>query len=97
VTTPAGEPLGGNVELIVHIINIRFPLFWIINGAVFSDAGYVWQDFRSVNLRDIKYTAGPGLRLMTPVGLIRLDVGFKLDKLGQKGSWKAYLDIGQPF
>lgn len=97
LTTVEGDPKGGNVKLVLHIIDFRFPLFWWIDGAVFSDAGYLWQDLSSLDLRDIKYTAGPGIRLITPVGMIRFDIGFQLDRLGQKNSWQWYLDIGPPF
>jgi outer membrane translocation and assembly module TamA len=65
--------------------------------AVFSDAGYVWESFQSVDLKNIKYTAGPGLRLITPVGVLRYDVGFKLDRLGKPDSYRMYLDIGRAF
>ncbi|MBD3243815.1 MAG: BamA/TamA family outer membrane protein [Chitinivibrionales bacterium] len=74
-----GEPLGGNVKLVAHIIDFRFPLVWWFNGAVFVDAGFVWPDLESVSFSDIKFGAGPGLRLVTPLGMFRFDVGFKLN------------------
>jgi outer membrane protein assembly factor BamA len=97
VTDSAGNPIGGNVELVMHLLEIQFPLVWLIKGAVFSDAGYVWQDIRSVNLRDLKFTAGPGLRLITPIGILRFDVGFKLNRVGNNGLFKMYLDFGSAF
>lgn len=97
ITTENGEPRGGNVELILNIIDIQFPLFWIIKGAVFSDAGYIWDSLQDVDLRDIKFTAGPGLRVVSPIGILRFDVGFKLDRLGERDSYRMYFDIGRPF
>ncbi len=97
ITDAEGNPAGGNVELLFHLFEFQFPIVWILWGAVFSDAGYIWNDLRSVDLRNIKYTAGPGLRLVTPIGVIRYDIGFKLDQLGRRGSYKMYLDIGRAF
>jgi outer membrane protein insertion porin family len=91
-----GQPTGGNVALILHLIDFQFPLYWNIKGAVFSDAGYIWQNLRLVSLKDLRYTAGPSLRYLSPLGLIRLDVGIKInDKRGQRA--RIYLDMGKPF
>ncbi|MBD3316337.1 MAG: BamA/TamA family outer membrane protein, partial [Chitinivibrionales bacterium] len=92
-----GNPVGGNVKLVVHVIDFRFPLFWWFWGAAFLDAGYVWQDLESIDLGDVKYGAGPSLRLMTPIAMVRFDVGFKLDPLDQEDLVVFYLDIGQAF
>ena len=97
VTFPNGTPKGGEVLLVLHLIDFQFPVFWWFDGAVFSDAGYVWQNFRSVDLRDLKFTAGPGLRVETPVGLVRFDLGFQLARLGMPDSWVLNFDIGRPF
>ena len=97
ITTPSGNPKGGNVELILHVFDLQFPLFWLFYGAVFSDAGYIWQDIQSVNFSDLKITAGPALRLRTPIGMLRVDVGFQLQNLGQKDSYQINFEIGRPF
>ncbi|MBD3345144.1 MAG: BamA/TamA family outer membrane protein [Chitinivibrionales bacterium] len=97
VTNETGEPVGGNVQLVFHVIDIRFPLFWWFYGAGFLDAGFVWQDTEIVDLTDIKYGAGPGLRLVTPVGMFRFDVGFKLDKEEDQSLVELYFDFGMPF
>ena len=75
----------GNVEL-------RFPLRWRFSGAIFLDAGNVWEEARDVaiadffSLRDrvvdgkvqtsVRYSGGGGLRLGTPIGPLRLDYGY---------------------
>lgn len=96
VLDSAGNPIGGNFKLVFHLLEVQFPLFWIVNAAVFSDAGYVWPDIQSVNLSDILYTAGPGIRFITPVGIIRFDVGFRLNGY-ERGGYRMYLDIGRAF
>ena len=97
LTNPEGNPLGGNVLLVLHLIDFQFPLVWRLRGAVFSDAGYLWQDLSSVNPGDLRFTAGPGLRLTTPIGLFRLDAGFQLQKPAQDNGYAFYFDYGAAF
>lgn len=65
--------LEGNVEL-------RFPLPSLnsrLRGAVFVDAGWVWEsadDF--ARLRDMVATPGFGFRYQSPIGPIRIDAAF---------------------
>ncbi|MBN1981155.1 MAG: BamA/TamA family outer membrane protein [Chitinivibrionales bacterium] len=95
ITDPTtGKPRGGTVELIMHCIDFQFPLFWWFNAAVFCDAGYIWQDLKSVDFGDIKSTVGPGLRMNTPLALLRLDTGFRLSNLR---NYRISFDIGRPF
>jgi outer membrane protein assembly factor BamA len=91
------------VLVTANLIDFRFPLFWWFNGALFADAGYVWQDPEDIRdfaqvIRDVRWTAGPGLRINTPIAVIRFDVGFKLDWVrGSEDLWAFHFDIGQPF
>ncbi|MDO5575499.1 MAG: BamA/TamA family outer membrane protein [Fibrobacter sp.] len=96
ITTQSGSPSGGNAELIIHFFDIQFPLFWWFQGAVFLDAGYIWQNINSVSLSDLKFTSGPALRVATPIGLIRIDLGFQLNSTG-KDRYQVHLGIGKPF
>jgi translocation and assembly module TamA len=46
------------------------------------------------------YSAGPGLRYDSPVGLFRLDVGFRLNDPGvftDEPTWAAYFGFGETF
>jgi outer membrane protein assembly factor BamA len=81
-----GFPLGGSV-LLVHSTELRFPLIGDNLGAVlFHDMGNVYSDIGSVsfrvrqrNLQDFNYmvhSAGIGIRYRTPVGPIRVDLGY---------------------
>jgi outer membrane protein insertion porin family len=44
------------------------------------DAGNVYDAREQFNFGELRRGAGMGLRLLTPVGPIRLDWGFKLDR-----------------
>jgi translocation and assembly module TamA len=51
----------------------------------------------SIDPGDLRYGAGPGLRIATPVGLIRFDLGVKLDRERSESRVEFYLDVGQAF
>lgn len=97
LTDAEGNPKGGNVRLVAHVLEIRFPLIGWFSGAVFLDAGSVWPDLESIDPGDLRYGAGPGLRIATPVGLIRFDLGVKLDRERSESRVEFYLDVGQAF
>jgi outer membrane protein insertion porin family len=63
----------------------------------FLDGGNVWTDVESIKLRDFKFTTGLGLRYNTPVGPIRIDYGYKLDKEKGESSGEVHFSIGHAF
>ncbi|MBN1503545.1 MAG: outer membrane protein assembly factor BamA [Candidatus Eisenbacteria bacterium] len=106
----SGNIAGGRF-LILSNVEVRFPLFWRLSGAVFFDGGNVWANPSDIktgqfSLRgatagdaDYRYSYGGGLRLRTPVGPIRVDYGRKL-KLspydeGDRGQF--HFSLGQAF
>ncbi len=81
-----GDPIGGTEELIVNIEYI-FPLVSDIRlkGVAFFDAGNAYESFK--NFPDLRYTTGAGVRWISPMGPIRLEWGYNLDrKPGEKSS-----------
>jgi outer membrane protein assembly factor BamA len=100
----SGLPIGGNT-MISFSTELRAVLRGKLGGVVFLDAGNVWRDLRELNLGDVRYAAGAGLRYQTPVGPIRLDFGQQLnhiDGLLVNGSpevrhWRVHFSIGQAF
>ena len=48
---------------------------------LFLDAGNVWADAWTIDLGDLRYAVGPGLRYQTPIGPIRFDVGYQLNPI----------------
>ena len=46
--------------------------------ALFMDAGMVWDRVSSIRLTDIQPSAGTGLRYISPIGPVRLDVACRL-------------------
>ena len=74
-----GFPKGGNA-LIVLNSEIRFPLWRDLGAVAFLDAGNVFDRVASLDLGRIRGGAGFGIRYRSPIGPIRVDLGFKLDR-----------------
>jgi len=75
-------PTGGNTLLVANL-EARLPspfLPDLLRYALFVDAGRVWNRDRSSTVaggfREIRITPGGGIRIASPVGPIRVDVGF---------------------
>ena len=100
----SGEPVGGK-SLLSATAEVRFPIMPRLTGALFVEAGNVWQDPWRVDLEGLLYDAGPGLRVDTPFGLIRIDFGYQLKTLDglridgqpQKHRWRFNFGIGEAF
>ena len=79
---------------------------WSKAGAVaFFDYGNVWADAWHLDLTDMHYAVGPGLRYMTPLGPLRVDLGYQLNPIDgllvngepEKRRWRVHFSIGQAF
>jgi len=92
-----GSPIGGS-KLLVLNQEVRFPLFWLLSGVAFADAGNTFTDEDGIVLSDLAVGIGFGLRIRTPLAPIRIDLGFP--KYGNPtGSTSArwHFSIGQIF
>ena len=76
---PKGFPKGGNAMLVLNS-EIRFPLWGNMGAVAFLDAGNVFDRVASIDLGRIRGGAGFGIRYRSPIGPIRVDLGFKLDR-----------------
>ena len=68
----------------------RFKEKWSV--ATFYDTGNVFTSYSKMNL---KHTVGVGLHWLSPVGMVRLDVGFPLNS--DNDSYRIHLNIGPDF
>jgi outer membrane protein assembly factor BamA len=93
---PSRQQLGGQAMLVVNN-EVRFPLFWILDGVGFSDIGNVWESASDFSFGDVRKTAGLGLRLRAPWFLLRLDYGVKLDQRPGESRGRLFFSIGQAF
>ena len=91
-----GRPIGGNA-LLAFNEEIRVALPRSFGLVFFFDHGNVWKDVTSVSLSEIKSTVGLGMRYHTPVGPLRLDWGFKLDREPDESASEAHFTLGHIF
>lgn len=90
----AGIPAGGS-SLIESSIELRYPIWGILSGAIFTDIGNVWSGSYFYKLNDLRYSAGAGIRVSTPIGPVRLDLARPIfdDDVG----YEFHINVGQAF
>lgn len=94
--SPSGFPRGGNGVLIMNA-ELRIPVWKDFGTAVFTDGGNVWERVTDFDLSQIRGSAGFGLRYRSPIGPIRVDLGFKLDRRPGERLQVLHFSIGQAF
>ena len=76
----------GGEELLESSVELRWDVIEVWNNwlgvATFLDAGDVPLDAGDLDLGSLQWAAGAGLRYHTPVGPLRLDVGYRITNLG---------------
>ena len=77
--SPTGFPTGGN-GLVVLNGELRVALFGGLGAVGFLDAGNVFLRATDLDLGKLRAAAGFGFFYRSPIGPIRLDMGFKLDR-----------------
>jgi outer membrane protein insertion porin family len=96
-----GFPNGGN-GLVIFNAELRMPVWSAIGVVGFVDSGNVFASASDVNLGDLRGAVGFGLRIKSPVGPIRIDLGFKLHRefipqQGLEGRTALHISFGQAF
>jgi outer membrane protein insertion porin family len=98
--TPAGFPKGGDAVIILNA-ELRVPIYGSVGGVLFADGGNVFARASNVSLTELRGSVGLGARYRSPIGPIRIDVGFKLDRrtIGDKlePRYALHFSIGQAF
>jgi len=91
------NPLGGNAVIVINN-ELRFPLFGGLGGTVFADTGNVFPRVRDLKPGKLTQTLGFGVRIKTPVGPLRLDMGFLVwNKPPGYDLFHIHFTIGQSF
>jgi len=77
--TQSGFPTGGN-GVIVLSAELRVTTLSPLQVVGFLDAGNVFLRAEDLDFTDLRPAAGAGLRYRSPVGPLRFDLGFNLDR-----------------
>lgn len=91
--TDAGEPIGSN-SIFETKIEYRFPIYGDFRGVVFNDNTYIGEN-GSPDYDNGHYTAGFGLRYVTPIGPIAIDIG--CDIANPTTQYAIHFHIGELF
>jgi outer membrane protein insertion porin family len=91
------SPVGGSVQLINNN-EIIFPIVESIGlrGVVFFDTGNAWTHDQGFDLSDLRYSVGWGVRWLSPVGPLRVELGYPLDKKPNEKSSVFAFSFGAP-
>jgi outer membrane protein insertion porin family len=95
----AGVSAGGNAMTILNL-EYRFPIPFPISGlggALFYDTGTVFSEMSDFTFGDFTHTAGFGLRYQTPLGPVRVDFGFNMNRQPGDANNKVFFTLGHTF
>lgn len=91
-----GTPTGGQF-LIQHTLELQTEIKNNFKTAVFLDTGSLTNNVAEIGLDSWRHSAGLGLRYITPIGPLRLDYGFKLDKRDSESLSRLHFAFGYSF
>ncbi|HYY04968.1 MAG TPA: BamA/TamA family outer membrane protein [Candidatus Limnocylindria bacterium] len=90
------DPIGGR-SLVEGSAELRHPVTERLGAAVFADAGQVSLASFDFPFDDLRWGFGLGLRYKSPVGPLRVDLGFPLEPPRRDARWQIHLSVGQVF
>ncbi len=91
-----GDPIGGRT-LVETSAELRRAIAGKLGGALFVDAGQVGLADDRLPVDDLAVGVGFGLRYGSPVGPIRVDLGFPLDRPRGDAPWQVHVSLGRAF
>jgi outer membrane protein insertion porin family len=106
-----GSPVGGD-SMAIFNVEVRFPLPYDFGLVTFLDAGNAWLLNKNVRVtaepgqapsvlssgtNGLRYGAGLGIRYKTPVGPLRLDYGFKVNRRPGESIGELHFTLGEAF
>ena len=96
-----GFPVGGDA-LVIFNGELRVPLVRSLGVVGFIDSGNVFKRTTDIDLGQLRSAAGFGVRFQSPIGPIRVDLGFKIDRRditpGRREPLNAWhISLGQAF
>ena len=91
----ANPVLGGMQQFFVNM-ELQFPILQrpLFMGVLFMDVGSAYNDWSFIDWRS---NWGVGIRVVTPVGPIRVEIGFPFAPRKNEGSYNTNFTLGFPF
>jgi outer membrane protein assembly complex protein YaeT len=93
-----GDPIGGNAVLEGGLEG-RFPIYKKLGGVIFMDFGNVFLRARDITPGQLKYSPGVGLRYLSAIGPMGIDVGFPIHRIdpSRDKSYQIHFTVGYGF
>jgi len=91
------DDANGGRALFIASNELRFPVYRWVRGVGFVDVGNVYDTIGDFSLSDVQVGTGAGIRLTTPIGLLRLDVAAPANPRPFDPKWTAYVGLGHAF
>jgi outer membrane protein assembly factor BamA len=90
-----GDAEGGSALFIANS-EARFPIYRWMRGVGFVDLGDVYPTTGDL-LKSVQVSTGAGIRLDTPVGLFRVDIGVPVNPRPIDPKWRFHFGLGHAF
>jgi outer membrane protein assembly complex protein YaeT len=94
--SPSGLSLGGQAVAVLNQ-ELRFPIYRSLKGGIFWDAGNTWITAAEWSLKDLRQSAGIGLRYMFPFGPLRIEYAWILDRQPGESAGRLVFGLGHAF
>lgn len=90
------DPIGGR-SVVEWSVELRHPITEQIGGALFLDAGQVSRASFDLPFDSLRYGTGFGVRYKSPVGPLRVDLGFPVQPPDGDPRWQVHVSVGAAF
>ncbi|MBI4227797.1 MAG: outer membrane protein assembly factor BamA [Candidatus Omnitrophica bacterium] len=91
------DPIGGE-SMILGTVEYSIPIASFLRGAVFYDLGNVYERFQEFATEGLKSGTGVGVRVKTPFGPMKLDIGYPLNPdAGEKRGVRFHFSASRDF
>ncbi|HEY6361785.1 MAG TPA: POTRA domain-containing protein [Vicinamibacterales bacterium] len=76
---PSGFPIGGNGVIVLNA-ELRVNVVRALDAVIFTDAGNVFARASQIDFTELRPAAGFGVHYRSPIGPVRVELGFNLDR-----------------
>jgi len=91
-----GFPLGGNAEMLFNL-ELRVPLKGNFETHGFLDTGNVYRQVVDIEFGELRSAVGFGVLYKSPIGPLRFDLGFKVNRLPGESLTAFFITFGRAF
>ena len=91
-----GAVIGGTSQILASV-ELLIPVFPRFRLVFFFDAGNAYGFGDEFDPTDLRLGAGGGFRFFSPLGPLRLELGYNLDRKSGEDAYQIHFAVGSPF